>query len=315
MDIRKIQYFAAIAEHKSLSKAAAVLFLSQPALSRQVHLLEEELEAPLFFRNGRGMELTEAGQRFLEASQVVLEQINKASTEIKAMRASPSGQVVVGIPPMIGDVINASLAMRFRKRFPQISMTIMEGLSGLVLEWLTMGRIDVGILYNAVPSSTLQIEPMLRDDLCVVASPASDLPDDIITLREAAKHPIIIASRQHGLRKLVEATAAAHNLSLNVVLEIDALRSTVDLVETGIGCTFLPASAVQRRVKAGTLKTIQLVDPTIVGTLSLSSSTQRPHTPATRHLIDCIREEMRELVHTGIWGTTKPIMAEPTQQR
>ncbi|WP_146993172.1 LysR family transcriptional regulator, partial [Bradyrhizobium macuxiense] len=155
LDLLEIRYFLETAAVGSLSRAAVRLGVSQPALSRQIGKLESELRGPLFYRHGRGVSLTEAGQRFLDVSQRVLQQLSDVREELTAGTLDVSGQVTLGIPPSLAASLGADLALRFAAEFPKARLRIREAFSANLLEWTEAQRIDVAVLYDARSSPSL----------------------------------------------------------------------------------------------------------------------------------------------------------------
>jgi len=149
-DLKQLQLFTAVAEFGSFSRAAVALSISQPVLSRQIKSLEDKVGVALLYRNGRGIVLTEAGKILQSYAVALLEQAVRAETELAALRSNPRGTIVLGMPPSVGVVLTAPLVQNFRAQFPQVSMRVIEGFSGHLLEWLVMGKIDVAKIEAAV---------------------------------------------------------------------------------------------------------------------------------------------------------------------
>ena len=131
LDITILQKFLAVSFAGSFTKAAATLSMAQPILSRQIRALETEIGADLFYRNGRGIVLTEAGHLFQVRARHVVGQMSDALNEIKSLQATPSGELTVGLPPTVGNILTARLVQAFRKKYPQITLAVLEGFSGL----------------------------------------------------------------------------------------------------------------------------------------------------------------------------------------
>jgi LysR family nitrogen assimilation transcriptional regulator len=194
IDIKQLKLFSAVAEFGSFSRAAVALSIGQPVLSRQIKALETELGVELLYRNGRGIVLTEAGKLLNEYAKGILEQISRATTEIAALRSSPRGTIVIGMPPSVGVVLTAPLVQHFREAFPLVSMRLVEGFSGHVLEWLVNGKIDVAVLYNAPRMSNLLSEPLLRDELFLLGAKEDpcDLPLGPVQASQLTELPMIL---------------------------------------------------------------------------------------------------------------------------
>ena len=154
MDLRQLEYFVRVAELGSFTKASILLSVAQPALSKQVRRLEVELRQSLFNRNGRGIILTQEGALLLEHARGIIEQVERARYALSAIKESPVGKVVIATPPITGKALTAGLITTFRERFPKAALEIIEGKSRFIHEWLMMGRIDIGILYDP-PASPL----------------------------------------------------------------------------------------------------------------------------------------------------------------
>jgi len=218
MDLKQLRYFISVAETGSISKSAVVLCISQPVLSRHLAALEAEFGFSLLFRNGRGVLLTDAGEKLLTAARAVMEDIRVLEGEMLALRQVPIGEAVIGIPPMLGDYLSVPLVKAFRQRFPRVSLQLVEGLSGHIHEWLVTGKLDVAILYNAPNNSIIMAEALLKDDLCLlgaVSPPAAEKHS--IRFGDLAGLPLIMPSKPHGLRSIIENVANKLGVRLNAV--------------------------------------------------------------------------------------------------
>ena len=131
MNLKQLEYFVNVAELGSFSKAALILNIAQPALSRQVRLLETDLHVTLLMRNGRGVVLTEAGQRLFDHSVGILQLVSRVREDIQATREEPAGRIVVGLPPSMARLLTLPLVDSFRRTLPQARLAIVEGLSSI----------------------------------------------------------------------------------------------------------------------------------------------------------------------------------------
>lgn len=305
MDIKQLKYFVHVAEMGSFSKAAAYLSIAQPALSRQIRNLESDLDVLLLHRNGRGVSTTEAGQTLLGRAKTILEDLENTEKEIAALSGMATGSATLGVPPTVSQVLITPLIKRFRTFYPAVSVQVVEGFSGHINEWLANGRLDVAVLYNAPRTKQLSAERLLTEELFLVA-PVSWRQDDSATvnLRDLAGLPLILPSRPHGLRVLVDSVAARAGVKLRVDFEIDALPAIKELVEEGTGATILPFASVFRETRDGRMFARRIVNPPFSRTLVLATSTQRPLSLAAKALLEQMKAVVKDLVDSGAWQGT-----------
>lgn len=300
MEIKQLRYFKRVAEMGSVSKAAAALSVAQPAISRQIAHLEHELGTPLFYRNGRGVTMTEAGQALFARVSTVLDELRRAEQEVRDMIGVARGIVTLGTPPTVGQVFVVPLIKRLRSCHPDLSLEVAEAFSGYVNEWLTNGALDVAVLYDAPRTRHLVTEDLVSETLFYIAPSAARLPDEV-RLKDLSEVALILPRRPHGLRLLVDRMAGQEGIDLDIVSEIDALPVIRELVASGVGGTILPFVSVHREVEAGTLAASRIVDPALTRTLVLATSSQRPLTVATRAVVKELKGVVREIVDDGAW--------------
>lgn len=306
MDFRELRYFTYVAELKSFSRAANQLRISQPAISRCISALETELGAILFQRHGRGVTLTEAGQTLYDRAQVLLHGLKQASEDVATTGIVPRGHLRLAVPPAAGEVLAPPLLARYRALYPQVSIHLHEGFSGYMNEWLMSGRVDIAVMHNPVPQRSLEIQHLLTENMFVIVPGPSgegykNWPQqDVYQNKELAKLPLILPSRPHSLRMLIEQLADMSGIELNIVLEADGLPVIKSLVARGLGATVLAYVAVTKEVSAGTLMAVPL-RPGIQWRLDVASNRERNKTLAARELIRLIVDEVRNLVRLGIW--------------
>lgn len=280
MDLKQLDYFIHVAELKSFSKAAVVLDIAQSALSRQVRALETELRETLLLRTGRGVELTEAGRRLFEHGVGILQLVNQARAEMTATRDEPVGQITVGLPPTIGRQLTLPLIDGFRRRMPRARLAIVEGLSTHIAEWITSGRVDLGLLYNPEAQPGLEIEAMLEEQLCLV-QPAGRVRGPI-RLRALGQFPLVLPERAHVIRRLLDTQAMLAGLRLDIAWEVSSVASILDLVCAGYGHAVLTASAVAASGRADALSVRPIVEPRLPSVLCLAASSRQRATPLLR---------------------------------
>ncbi|MGV3494546.1 MAG: LysR substrate-binding domain-containing protein [Ramlibacter sp.] len=304
MDLKQLEYFVRVAELGSFTRAAIELDVAQPALSRQVRLLEVELRQNLLVRNGRGAVPTEAGKLLLDHGRGILHQVERAREDLGRLRGGLAGRVAVGLPSSVARVLTVPLTRAFREALPEARLSISEGLSGGLQEGLASGRLDIVVLYNAQPSRELDLTPLMEEDLLLVrARPPGlheDPPPGPIALQDVARLPLVIPTRPNAIRMHVEAQFADIGARPDVVLEIDGVTAILDLVLDGAGCAILSRNALLNTPRPSAYTVQQIGQPPLRITLSLATSLQRPVTPVQKATLDLIRAlAPRVVAHAG----------------
>lgn len=300
MDLRQLEYFVRVAELGSFTRAAVELGVAQPALSRQVRLLEVELRQNLLVRNGRGAVPTEAGKVLLEHGRGILHQVQRAQDDLGRLRGGLSGRVSLGLPSSVARVLAVPLTRAFRAAMPDARLSIGEALSTGLLEGLASGRLDIAVLYNPQPSREIDIAPLVEEDLLLVRPRPRGLHEDPppgpVDLREVARMPLVIPSRPNAIRMHVESALAAIGCKPDVALEIDGVTAILDLVLDGAGCAILSRNALLNSQRPSAYTAQQIGQPPLRIALSLVTSLQRPTTPAQKATLDLIRKIVPEVV-------------------
>jgi DNA-binding transcriptional LysR family regulator len=302
MDIRQLRTFSCVAELGSLSKASDTLRVAQPALSRQIKLLEHELRAELFTRNGRGMVLTDAGRLLLARTAGIVRQIDQVRDEIQSAGGPPSGRVVLGLVPTVSCVISARLARRTVDRYPGISLCIVESYSGHLMEWLHRGEMDLALIYGPSSDLHLTVQSLGRDPIVAVGPRGSGLAQKKqVDIGWLLKQRLVLPSHSHGLRALIEQAAAKKKLKLDVKLEADSFRVLTSLVEEGLGYTLLPPSSVRNEVADGRLEAAAIAKPAPMRELTLASPIDHPGSTAITLVSELLRDELIACREEGLW--------------
>jgi LysR family transcriptional regulator, nitrogen assimilation regulatory protein len=293
MELRQLQYFLAVADSGSLSKASVVLGIAQPALSRAVRQLEDTLQTQLFHRHGRGIRLTEQGTRFQVSVDSVVRNLLRAGTDLRAGAGVAAGSVSFGMPPSMSALVGARLVETFLKRYPRVKLHIVVALSGYLNEWLVAGNLDLAIINDARRNAHVSMDPLLTVDLFQVALRDTVDPGErdhrTVAFDRLLNAPLALPGRHHGLRRQLDAVAHSKGAKLNVIVEMDAVEAIKELVRRGIAATVLPAALVQQESADSTFVVRRIVDPDITMQLMIAYSPQRPTTLAMRELVRTLR--------------------------
>jgi len=314
VNLKQLEYFVHVVELGSFSKAALVLDIAQPALSRQVRALEVDLRETLLLRNGRGVALTEAGQRLYEHGTAILQSVAAARSDMGALRDVATGRITVGLPPTLSRQLTLPLIDAFGRQCPQARLAIVEGLSSHIGEWISTGRVDIGLVYNPEAQPALDISPLLEEALCLVspasaAAGGSGLPagqgmagvgagtggGTAVTLAELPAFPLIAPERAHSIRRLLDTQAGLAGVRLQIAWEVSSIAAIIDLVAAGHGHAVLHASAVSATGRADQLAVRPLVQPRLATVLCLASHAHKRPGPLQRQTARLLGELVKGL--------------------
>lgn len=302
MKSQSLLYLVEAARHGKISRAAVALGVSQPRLSQMIGELESRFGEPLFTRTGRGIVPTDAGRRAVDLAKGILGDLDLLEEEMAAQSAVIADTVVIGAPPSVCPVLVPALVAEFRQSLPRVTLRIFEGYSGAVQRALVDGEADIGILYSGQSHGRMPVDTILNEKLLLVGPPGAPSFDGAeIPFADAMALPLVLPSRMHGLRQLVDREARRQGISVPAVLEIDSLSAAKDLCATGGLYTILPGCAVAREVAQGVLATRPIADPDLCRTLALATTTARPLTAAARTAARLCIATARRLVHDGLW--------------
>ncbi len=315
MNLRQLQYFVVVSDTQSVTKAAARLNLAQPALTRHIHSLEGELGVKLFSRSGRGIVLTTAGELFRDRVKSILRDLERARTEVQALARSSGGHIGIGLPNSTSQALTRILVQRTKQALPDVTLRIIDGWTGFIVEWLLSGRLDIGVIYDyAQRTHLLNVEPLATEQHYLVCAPGDALSQwsGELPLSLVAELPLALPSRDHGLRLAVEHQMQAVGLKPRVELELESPTGIKQFIEAGTMYTILPRSEICQEVAAAQLIPLR-TRPAIYRTLSLAWSRERVIDTPMRRLKQIMRQETATLVESGAWGTT--FIAPPASER
>lgn len=302
MNIKQLSYFNTVAEHQSISHAAIQLGIAQSALSRHIGQLETSLGIRLLHRHGRGVSLTTAGEKLLRHSQAALKQLEQAQQEIQALKETPEDSTVIAFPPTVAQLLAVPLALKFQQQFSHSRLRIEEAYSGLVLEWLAAGKVDVAVVYRGPNSMSILGDELMEEQLYLVGPASCGLNQAAnVNADQLGTLPLVLPNHPHGLRLLLEQKSRQGKFTLNVAMEINGLEATKALVQSTNMYTVLPYAAVHKEVVGGLLAASKIVKPGISRSLIIASSTRHPLSATSRAVVKMIRELVTDLSLAGHW--------------
>jgi len=274
MELKQLEAFVHVLELGSFTRAATILSTNQPSLSRLVRQLEVELRQTLLVRHGRGVTATDAGRVVLNHAKGMLLQAERARHDLRQLQGAVSGHFSIGLAPIFAKVATLELIRQFTQRFPYATISVAEGLSTYLTDWLMMGRIDVAVLFDTSRPALLDKRQVFEEELFLVGSAenAGDKAPKQIRVKDIVRYPLVIPGRLHALRQIVEAHAAEQGSKLTIALEVDAVDAILDLVHEGYGYAVLPFNAVASDPQKRPFSVTRLRQPKIHSRLSIATS-------------------------------------------
>lgn len=306
-DLLKWRAFLAIGELGSLTRAALFLDCNQSFLSRQLNALERDCGTRLFTRTGRGVELSEVGQRIFPQVKTLLEDAERLEQEILGEAREPAGRVTLGILPSIGHHLVAPLFTQLRAKHGGIRLKIVEGSSGQVEEWLADARVDIAILYRYSAALPPHEQSLAVVDSHLIGPPGDPLTaNGIVPLASLRGLPYILPSAPNGLRTALDMVARQEKITLEPVIEADSLPLQKSLVATEGLYTVLPLHAVWSEVTDGKLQAARIVDPSIERHISMTLAKAKGPTKVVSTVAAQIRRLVEEMAISGMWRPGHP---------
>ncbi len=313
MELRQLRYFVAIVEHGSLSRAARGLHIAQPALTQQIHLLEDELGAHLLHRSPRGVLPTEVGRKFYDHALAILKQVADCKSGILAFASHPAGAVAIGIPQSVSGILALPLLKAARARYPDISIQLTEELSGNLTEQLRTGRINLSILFDDGQLGGFATIPMVDEKMLFVTAPNSRFapPRASLTLARALSAPLILPSIQHGVRPRIEQLARAAGVELANVMEINSVSILKSALMADLGPTIQAAAPLMPELGLHGLRAYEIRGAKVSRRIALCASKEIPQTSAAAAIARLMLDVVAELCRSGGWPHATALEAAP----
>lgn len=260
MELAQLEAFLQVAHHRSFSRAAEALFLTQPSVTARIQSLEREIGERLFERTGRSVTLTDAGDAFIPHAQRALTAVQEGTDAIEAVRHGDVGNIRIGSSSTIGAYILPPILRRFRDERPRVHVHLRSGTSEDVIEDLISGEVNVGIC-RLTQHPEVESLHLFNDDLALVVSPRHPFAaKGRVTLAEAGKEPFLFFERSTSYHSLVYSMFLRVGVVPESVMELDSMETTKRMVEEGLGVSILPVVSVQRELEAGLLKEVGIRD-------------------------------------------------------
>lgn len=300
MELRQIKYFCAVAELKSFTRAAIFCRVTQPALSRQIGALEQELEVELFVRDGRGAHLTPAGAEFFRRCADINGMVKEAADAMQPFRGRRQ-EISVGAPPSLGPEFLASMSAALTAFSSGPELRLVEGYSYQLADWLASGRLDLALLYRGASHAQAELLASLVESLFLICPGPSIGEPAPVRFAELPGYSLISPDLPSTTRGEMERLARPLGVKLNFKMQIDSVAAIKSMTASGIGHAILPYAAVEQEIGFGLVHARPITDPVPQLKLDLMASTrsgldQRIY-EFSRPILDCLRQK----TESGEW--------------
>lgn len=303
IDLRQLNTFLTVADTGSFSRASEKLYVAQPALSRQIRMLEEALNVEVFVRHGRGVVLTAAGELLYERARTLLQSLERTQADVTAVAGEVTGQVVLGLLPTVAHTFSGAIIEEYRRRFPQVHLAVKSAMSGTLQQMVIQHRLNLAITYNHSNHRNLRCHPLIEERFYLISPTNTRVSNrSEITLDEVLDLPLVMPEEKHGLRVRMEKEAAERNKSLKLALEVSAWPMLTDMVRRGLGYAILSSAAVHEMTLRKEVVAIPITSPEINRTLAIVTPMDLPSSVATLKLAEIIMQQVAEQVGAGTWN-------------
>ncbi|GJE44609.1 LysR family transcriptional regulator [Methylobacterium soli] len=317
MDLRQLRYFVQIAESGNVSRAAEVLSVAQPSLSQQIRNLEGELGVELLFRHARGVTPTEQGLTFYEHARRILHEVERTKDIVRSQATSPSGRVSVGLPTSACRGLSLPLYESIAEALPNITLHIVEAMSGTLDEWIQAGRLDVALLYDHKAFEHVAWTEMMVEDLMLIVPASHPIAgQEQIGFQHIFQLPlpIVLPGRPNILRVVIEQLAARHEVTATAI-DCESLPAIAELVRSKKFAAIMPHFALSAEIERGEMIAIPITDPTPSWRLSVVVSQRTLNGRGSEGVAKVLASVIAELVERGAWRARLKSNERPSPAR
>lgn len=278
MDIKRLRSFIVIVDSGSITRAADILHLAQPALSQQLAALEDHFGQKLLLRSQQGVTMTDAGHAVYRHAQIILRQMEQAQADAAAAGNSLAGRVSVGLVPFSSAAtLSVELLAETRKRHPGILLHLTESVGQTYSQLIMNGKLEMALIHGEGPIKGVRFDPILSEEFYLVAPQGFAIDDGSKPVPIGALDgiPLLLPPAYNFVRRAVDTAFTRSRINLKIVAEVEIVRTLARAVASGLGATIMPKAIADRIVKESSEPLVcRLVSPRIEETLSLCTSDQ-----------------------------------------
>jgi DNA-binding transcriptional LysR family regulator len=258
VDLGQLEALIQVAAHRSFSRAAEALGLTQPSVTARIQSLERDLGEPLFERNGRGVRLTEVGASFLPHAQRVLQALRDGRDAVHALRELEAGTLRLAAAPTISTYVLPGLLKEFRSRYPQLEVSVRTEYSDQIVQMVLADEAEVGLERSITHPDAVTV-PLYEDEVVLVTSRDHPFAERAsVSIEEVGQQRLITFNRGSSYYTLVDNALRQAGALVSPTMELDNMEATKKMVDEGLGIAFLPKVAVERELERGELRMVQV---------------------------------------------------------
>lgn len=306
LDIKQLKALVTVVETGSVTRAAELLHLVQPAVTRQIRSLELELGVPLFERSRQGMRPTAAGANLAERARRALTELERARAEVTPAAGAVTGLVTLGLLESTAGILAEPLISAIARDHPGIDLRVLTAYSGHLQQWLDEGDLDVSLLYSLTTVPSVNMRMLVREQLWAVAPVSAGFrAARPVPFARLAEHPVVMPAPGHALRVLIDRAAAQAAAEMHMAAETNSMDLQKQLVRAGHGWTVLPGAGIASDVAAGLLSAAPLSEPEIWRSIGIGTSRARRLMPATDLVARELVQQVRIASQLGNWPSAR----------
>ncbi|BAT59485.1 HTH-type transcriptional regulator CynR [Variibacter gotjawalensis] len=302
LQYRQLRYFVKIVEAGSFSRAAATIYVAQPALSQQIAHLEEHLGVDLLLRSARGVRPTAAGAILYREASAILQKMEQLQTIVSSSNRGAAGAVNIGVTSTLFASLTTGFVARCKQELPKVKLSVSVTDSATIKTRVANRELDAGLVFEDELTSNFERRLLFRQRLFLIG-PATEKPlRKTVTVSELAELPLILPARPNITRTALDHVLQAAGVVPNVAFEADILSNMLDAVRSGLGSTVLPKSILTDVGDHG-LGMPQLIEPQAFVSCTIITSNNAPGMVATQSvcdlLADFVGDHIRERAYSG----------------
>ena len=303
MELRQLRYFKAIADARSFVRGARQLYVAQPALSRSIARLEEEIGQPLFVRHSAGVTLTEAGIRLYDHVGSVLGRVQMLKDGMAAEMGTPYGVIAFGAPPSFQSVLTAPVVAAFLRAFPRVTINVVQNTSINLRDAVTAGLIDLAVISTLTPARGLNYTPLFTESMSLVERADSRLRfSGTIEISDLIGIPLLLCGYPNTLRLILEDAFQDLQVKPDFRCEVNTASLLIDLVQEGAGAGIVPTCAVASKIP-GNFRITPING--LQSSWTIATSNERSGSASVTKLSSIVSHHVWESINSGVWPTAR----------